>query len=169
MTSSCSSTGFSTSPTAGEGRGGEGCSFPTVPKIRRWPKPTIPRHRTGNLKDLSLWNHPLSSKDVPSISSSILSTTRCSELYVRYFLERKTHHTCKNCISTVPQLNASEYNLLYFWEINPFHTSRLNFQNYFTTCHRKCNNGSQHTLRYIEYVGSAENRYNKETKYNPSL
>ena len=81
MTSSCSSTGFSTSPTAGEGRGGEGCSFPAVPKIRRWPKPTIPLHRTGNLNHLSLWRHPLSSKDVLSISSSILSTTRCGDLY----------------------------------------------------------------------------------------
>ena len=74
---------FSTSPTAGEGRGGEGCSFPAAPKIRCWPKPkpTIPLHRTGNLNHLSLWHHPLSSKNVLSISSSILSTTRCGELY----------------------------------------------------------------------------------------
>ena len=43
--------------------------------------PTIPLHRTGNLNHLSLWHHPLSSKNVLSISSSILSTTRCGELY----------------------------------------------------------------------------------------
>ena len=35
----------STSPTIGGGRGGaEGCSFSTVPKFRRRPKPTIPLH-----------------------------------------------------------------------------------------------------------------------------
>ena len=56
-------------------------SFPAAPKIRRWPKLTIPLHRTGNLNHLSLWHHPLSSKNVLSISSSILSTTRCGELY----------------------------------------------------------------------------------------
>ena len=46
------------------GKRGEGCSFPAGPKIRCWPKPTIPLHRTGKLNHLSLWHHPLSSKDV---------------------------------------------------------------------------------------------------------
>ena len=72
---------FYTSPTAGEGRGGGGCSFPAGPIILRWPKPTTPIHRTGKLNHLSFRHHPLSSKDVLTISSSILSTTRLGELY----------------------------------------------------------------------------------------
>ena len=38
-----------------------------------------PYHYTEQV--ISLWHHPLSSKNVLSISSSILSTTRCGELY----------------------------------------------------------------------------------------
>ena len=64
------------------GRGGEGCSFPAVPKFRRRPKSTIPLHSKCKKDKLSFWRHSFSTNRTHTIILSILCTTRLGELHI---------------------------------------------------------------------------------------
>ena len=65
-------------------RGGEGCSFPAVPKFFRRPKPTIPLHSKSINDQLCLRHHIFPTNNSSTISSSILSTARLDVVDCRH-------------------------------------------------------------------------------------